>query len=179
MKRKSDDATGPDMEQIYHTYERMVYQFLYMRTHDAQWSQDLMQETFLRAVTSISRYDGSCKLSVWLCQIAKHVLWQELRKRNRTETEVLDDTFPDFQNPDGETHALRHENRMELYRAIHSLSEKEREVVLYRITGELSFREIGEILEKSETWARTTFYRAKLKLREELKQYERDNDSKL
>ena len=68
---------------------------------------------------------------------------------------------------------------MELYRSIHKLSEKEREVVLYRITGELSFREIGEILEKSENWARTTFYRAKLKLREELKRYERDDNPQL
>lgn len=179
MKRKKDDSMNLDMEQVYHTYERMVYQFLYMRTRDAQWSQDLMQETFLRAVTSISRYDGSCKLSVWLCQIAKHVLWQELRRRNRTELTELDDTLPDLQNPDGETHALWHEDRMELYRSIHKLSEKEREVVLYRITGELSFREIGEILEKSENWARTTFYRAKLKLREELKQYERDDNPQL
>ena len=77
MKKLPDDPM--DMDQIYRTYERMVYQFLYMRTHDAHWSQDLLQETFLRAVTSISRYDGSCKLSVWLCQIARHVLWQELR----------------------------------------------------------------------------------------------------
>ena len=69
-----------------------------------------------------------------------------------------------------------HEDRMELYRAIHGLSEQEREVVLYRITGELSFREIGEILEKSENWARTTFYRAKLKLRKELEQYEANDN---
>ncbi len=176
MKDKPDDSMELNMEQIYHSYERMVYQFLYVRTHDAQWSQDLMQETFLRAVTSISRYDGSCKLSVWLCQIAKHVLWQELRKKNRTEAVELNESFPDVQHPDGETHALRHENRMELYHAIHKLSEKEREVVLYRITGELSFREIGEILEKSENWARTTFYRAKLKLRKELEQYEANDN---
>ena len=168
MEPNTASNKKPDMEQIYHTYERMVYQFLYVRTHDAQWSQDLMQETFLRAVTSISRYDGTCKLSVWLCQIAKHVLWQELRRRNRTETVELDEFLPDLQHPDGETQALRHEDRMELYRSIHRLSEKEREVILYRITGELSFREIGEILEKSENWARTTFYRAKQNIMEKM-----------
>ena len=174
MKQKPPDPM--DMDQIYRTYERMVYQFLFMRTHDAQWSQELLQETFLRAVTSISRYDGSCKLSVWLCQIAKHVLWQELRKRKRLDMDELDESVPDIHHPDAETQVLQHEDRMQLYHAIHRLSEKEREVVLYRITGELSFREIGEILEKSENWARITFYRAKLKLREELKQYERNDD---
>ena len=173
MKKLPDDPM--DMDQIYRTYERMVYQFLYMRTHDAHWSQDLLQETFLRAVTSISRYDGSCKLSVWLCQIARHVLWQGLRKRGKTDFAELADSIPDPGNPDAETQVLQSEDRVGLYRAIHRLSEKEREVVLYRITGELSFREIGEILEKSENWARTTFYRAKLRLRKELKANERND----
>ena len=173
MKKLPDDPM--DMDQIYRTYERMVYQFLYMRTHDAHWSQDLLQETFLRAVTSISRYDGSCKLSVWLCQIARHVLWQELRKRGKTDFAELADSIQDPGNPDAETQVLQSEDRVGLYRAIHRLSEKEREVVLYRITGELSFREIGEILEKSENWARTTFYRAKLRLRKELKANERND----
>ncbi len=173
MKKLPDEPM--DMDQIYRTYERMVYQFLYMRTHDAHWSQDLLQETFLRAVTSISRYDGSCKLSVWLCQIARHVLWQELRKRGKTDFAELADSIPDPGNPDAETQVLQSEDRVGLYRAIHRLSEKEREVVLYRITGELSFREIGEILEKSENWARTTFYRAKLRLREELEANERND----
>ena len=173
MKKLPDDPM--DMDQIYRTYERMVYQFLYMRTHAAHWSQDLLQETFLRAVTSISRYDGSCKLSVWLCQIARHVLWQELRKRGKTDFAELADSIPDPGNPDAETQVLQSEDRVGLYRAIHRLSEKEREVVLYRITGELSFREIGEILEKSENWARTTFYRAKLRLRKELKANERND----
>jgi len=113
-----------DMDAVYRSYERLVYQFLYVRTHDAEWSQELMQETFLRAVTSISRYDGSCKLSVWLCQIAKHVLWQELRKKNRTITVELDESIPDRERTDGEASVLRQENRMELYQAIHHLSEQ-------------------------------------------------------
>ena len=59
-----------------------------------------------------------------------------------------------------------------MYRAIHLLPELEREVVLYRMTGELSFRQIGEILGKSENWSRTVFYRAKQKIRKELEKYE-------
>ena len=161
-----------DMDDIYRTYERLVYQFLYIRTQDAEWAQELMQETFLRAVTSVSRYDGSCKLSVWLCQIAKHILYQELRKKNRTIQVELDESISDSRQEDAIHQVLWHENRMELYQAIHKLREQEREIVLYRITGEMSFREIGEILGKNENWARTNFYRAKLKIREELKKYE-------
>lgn len=157
-----------DMEAIYQEYASLVYRFLYSFTQDREWAQELMQETFLRAVTSISRYDGSCKLSVWLCQIAKHVLWQEIRKKKHIDLVELDDTLPDRTALDGEASVLSQENKMELYQAIHHLSETEREVILYRITGELSFREIGTILGKSENWARTVFYRAKQKIRKEL-----------
>ena len=46
------------------------------------------------------------------------------------------------------------------------LDEKTREVIYLRITGELSFKEIGDILNKSENWARVTFYRGKQKMKE-------------
>lgn len=169
--QKSDD-NSIDMESVYQEYASLVYRFLYSHTHDPEWSKELMQETFLRAVTSIERYDGSCKLSVWLCQIAKHVLYQELHKKKRVEAVELPDQLPDYTARDGEANALQQERRRELYRAIHHLPDPEREVVLYRMTGELSFREIGEIMGKSENWCRTIFYRAKQKMKKELSAYE-------
>lgn len=161
-----------DMDSVYQEYASLVYRFIYSYTKDVEWSQELMQETFLRAVGSISRYNGSCKLSVWLCQIAKHVLYQELRKKKRTEMVELADYLPDDSSPNGENSVLNQENKIELYQAIHHLPELEREVILYRITGELSFREIGAILGKSENWSRTVFYRAKQKIKKELKAHE-------
>ena len=161
-----------DMDAVYQEYANLIYRFLYTHTHDADWSQELMQETFLRAVDSISRYDGSCKLSVWLCQIAKLVMWQVVRKRKRFDIVEWTEELPDAHGQDGEGCALQQERTMELYRAIHLLPELEKEVVLYRMTGELSFRQIGEILGKSENWSRTVFYRAKQKIRKELEKYE-------
>ncbi len=166
-----EDGNEIDMDAVYQEYANLVYRFLYSHTHDADWSQELMQETFLRAVDSISRYDGSCKLSVWLCQIAKHVMWQELRKKKRVETVELTVDFPDLSKADGEACVIDRERIQKLYQAIHCLPELEKEVVLYRMTGELSFRQIGEILGKSENWSRTVFYRAKQKLRKELEKY--------
>ena len=84
-KVKSSNNEKKDMETIYQEYANLVYRFLYSFTKDKEWSEELMQETFLRAVTSISRYDGSCKLSVWLCQIAKHILWQEIGRASCRE----------------------------------------------------------------------------------------------
>lgn len=169
MEKSSENI---DMDSVYQEYASLVYRFIYSYTKDVEWSQELMQETFLRAVGSISRYNGSCKLSVWLCQIAKHVLYQELRKKKRTEMVELADYLPDDSSPNGENSVLNQENKIELYQAIHHLPELEREVILYRITGELSFREIGAILGKSENWSRTVFYRAKQKIKKELKAHE-------
>ena len=112
-----------DMDSVYQEYADLVYRFLYSHTHDAEWSRDLMQETFLRATGSISRYDGSCKLSVWLCQIAKHILYQELRRKKHMETVELTDYMADDSVPDGEASILHQENRIELYRAVHHLPE--------------------------------------------------------
>ncbi len=122
------DKGGADMEAVYQEYAELVYRFLYSHTHDADWSQELMQETFLRAVDSIARYDGSCKLSVWLCQIAKHLLWQDLRRRKRMDFAELPEELPDTSGADGETSVIRGERTQELYRAIHLLPELEREV---------------------------------------------------
>lgn len=107
---QKSDSNSIDMESVYQEYASLVYRFLYSHTHDSEWSKELMQETFLRAVTSIERYDGSCKLSVWLCQIARHILYQELRKRKRIETVELADQVPDYAAQDGEADVLRQEN---------------------------------------------------------------------
>ena len=63
-----------DMDAIYRSHAQTVYKFLLAQCHDPDLAEELTQETFYQAVRSIWRFDGSCKLSVWLCQIARH-LW--------------------------------------------------------------------------------------------------------
>ena len=72
-----------DMHQIYQQHAQTVYKFLLAQCRNADLAEDLTQETFYQAIRSIDRFDGSCKLSVWLCQIAKHLWYQHLRKTKR------------------------------------------------------------------------------------------------
>ena len=67
--------------------------------------------------------------------------------------------------PSAEDETLAQEGRLDLLRSIHGLPADAREVVYLRAFGGLSFREIGDVLGKTETWARVTFYRSKEKLR--------------
>ena len=77
-----------DLEQIYRQYGDTVYRFLLAQCRDEGLAEELTAETFYQAVRSIGRYDGSCKVSVWLCQIAKH-LWYRHLEKHKCETEPL------------------------------------------------------------------------------------------
>lgn len=152
-----------DMDAIYRSHAQTVYKFLLAQCRDPDLAEELTQETFYRAVCSIDRFDGSCKLSVWLCQIAKHLWYQHLRKRQK-ETVPLE-TAPETPVPSAEDGVLDQEGRLTLLRQIHRLPEPQREVIYLRAFGNLSFREIGDVLGKTENWTRVTFYRTKEKLR--------------
>ena len=151
------------METLYRENVKIVSHYLYSLCGDEELVKDLTQETFLKAYESLERFDGSCKLSVWLCQIAKHLWYQHLRKGNREAP--LPEEPPDVPTPSAEEGLLEQERRLELLKQIHALPELQREVVYLRAFGGLSFREIGDVLGKTETWARVTFYRGKEQLR--------------
>ena len=153
-----------DMEKVYQQHARTVYKFLLTKTRDEHLAEELTQETFYQAVKSVDRFDGSCKVSVWLCQIAKHLWFQHLRKQKR-EAPVLPEDLPESPGPSAEERLLEQEGRMDLLRLVHGLPEPAREVVYLRAFGGLSFREIGDVCGRTETWARVTFYRSKEKLK--------------
>ena len=147
------------MDELYKQNSKIVYHFLYSRCHDVQLAQDLTQETFLRAYQSLERYDGSCKISTWLCQIAKHLFYQYLQKNRReipVEIEEQQSTVTDT-----EQQVLTKLELMDVLKEMQKLPDRMREVIYLRITGDLSFKEIGEILGQSENWARVNFYRGK------------------
>jgi RNA polymerase sigma-70 factor (ECF subfamily) len=107
-------------------------------------------------------------MSVWLCQIAKHMWLRDCEKKNKNKNIPIDDIeFKLSSEENIEARILRSEDKITLFRKLHSLDEKTKEVMYLRLTGELSFREIGDILSQSETWARVTFYRGKQKILKE------------
>lgn len=104
-------------------------------------------------------------MSTWLCTIAKNLYYDEARKEKRKtelkeELDIVDTSF------DLENEIIVEEDKMSIYKKIHNLDSITKEVIILRINGELSFKEIGLIFNKSENWARVTFYRGKQKLKE-------------
>lgn len=153
------------MEELYKENSKIVYFFLYSQCHDTNLAEELTQETFLQAYKSLERFDGSCKLSVWLCQIAKHLLYQYLRKAGKELT--TDDESISLQMAQGksaEELTLKRLELMDILKEMQKLPQLMREVIYLRVMGELSFKEIGEVLGKTENWARVNFYRGKEQL---------------
>ncbi|MDO5110837.1 MAG: sigma-70 family RNA polymerase sigma factor [Clostridia bacterium] len=152
------------MEEVCRTHSRTVYRYLLSLTRDASLSEELTQETFYQAVRSIDRFDGSCKISTWLCAIARNVLLRE--QRRHPPTAELEEAAAVTASP--EDAALSKAGQVEVLRRLHLLDGDMREVMYLRLLGDLSFREIGDILGRTENWARVIYYRGKEKLKKEL-----------
>ena len=129
-------------------------------------AEELTQEAFFKALKSIGSFRGECKLSVWLCQIAKYTFYSAAKRQQRQVDYPLE-TIPVTESI--EQKLLNKETAFELHRLLHRLDDPYKEVFWMRTFGELSFAEIGSLFGKSESWARVTYHRAKLKIKEGIK----------
>ena len=134
------------MEEIYKKYSKLVYKYLYTLTRDIELSEELTQETFYSAIKNLKNFRNECKISVWLCQIAKHKWIDYLSKNKKTipfDEQIIDkNLFLD------ESDKIIEKN--DLYENINKLDKETKNVFYLRLKSELSFKEIGEILGKSE-----------------------------
>jgi RNA polymerase sigma factor (sigma-70 family) len=154
-----------DFNKIYETYGNQVYKYLVSLTRDASLAEELTQETFYQAVKSIHKFREDCKLSVWLCQIAKYSYYKHKKKhKNHEDYDITQENMIDSESP--EYIYEKKDSKLSILKAIHMLEEPYKEVISLRTYSELSFKEIGEIFQKTENWARITFYRGKTKLKD-------------
>ncbi len=155
------------VEELYKDYFHDVYLYIRSLSADEHLAEDITQETFFRAMKSVDSFRGDCDIRVWLCQIAKNLLFTHSKKSGRFTGEEVPETVADT-NVSIEDMVADEQQSMDIHRVLHTLSEPYKEVFTLRVFGELSFRQIGDIFGKTESWARVSFHRAKLKIIEEL-----------
>ncbi|WP_331665429.1 RNA polymerase sigma factor [Anaerocolumna sp.] len=158
------------MEHIYKMHAKTVYRYLLSLTHNEDLAEEITQETFYQAVRCAGKYDGSCKISTWLCAIAKNS-WLAWMKKNK-KIMISDDGIETDTVCSAENMVISDMSKVELMRKLHQLKEPLREVIYLRLAGELSFREIGDIMGMSENWARVNYFRGKERLLKEVKKDE-------
>lgn len=156
-----------EFEMIYLKYFNIVYKYLLSITNNKEISEDLAQETFYRAILNINSFKGNSKVTTWLCEIAKNLWLNEIKHNKRLKFVNLDTIEISVIDDNIEEKVIHQEELDILYKKINLLDTMTKKVMFLRITGELSFYEIGKILNKTETWARVTYYRGKKRIKEE------------
>ena len=152
-----------EFEQVYDLYFRDVYRYILKLSGSEHVAEEITSDTFFKALRSIGKFRGSCDMRVWLCQIAKNCYYTYLRKeKHTTPLEELPESVGSADTPE-ELIGAREEAR-QIQAILHDLPEPYREVFELRVFGELQFQEIAAIFEKSESWAKMTYYRARARL---------------
>jgi len=155
-----------NFDDIYIQYFADVYKYALSLCKNESIAEDITQESFFKALKSIDSFKGNCKLRVWLCQIAKNTYYSFYEKEKK-----YSDCNDNEEKPNTEDYVqklINGESAFEIHKRLHILDEPYKEVFSLRMFGELSFSQIGELFEKTESWARVTYHRSKLKLKEGL-----------
>ena len=152
-----------DYNQIYEQHANEVYRFLLRLTGDEYLAEDFTQDCFLKAYKNLNKYNGNCKFSVWLCQIAKNSYFDYCKKKSNLP---LDENIIDLYNI--EDNLCKKETSAEIHKILHSLEEPYKEVFTLKVFSELSYKDISDLFGKSENWSRVVFFRAKTKIIEKL-----------
>ncbi|MTK11475.1 MAG: sigma-70 family RNA polymerase sigma factor [Clostridiaceae bacterium] len=154
-----------DFEIIYSQYFADVYKYALSLSRNEILAEEMTQETFFKALKSIDKFKGECKMRVWLCQITKNIYFS-LCKKNK---HITDEPFEENEGECIEQKLINSETVWEIHKTLHFLDEPYKEVFTLRVFGELPFLQIAELFGKTESWARVTFHRAKIKIKEGLK----------
>ena len=158
-----------EFEQIYTTYFRDVYLYICKLSNSEHIAEEITSETFFKAMKSIDRFRGDCDIRVWLCQIAKNCYYSYIKKADRTE--CIDNVEIAEQGASFEERLFRHDTAKQIQKILHDVPEPYKEVFMWRVYAELSFKQIGQIFGKSENWACVAYHRARNKIKEKLEVY--------
>ncbi len=169
LQKIFDAARGGDAQafsEIYEHYYTPVYRYVYLRTRDKELSEDILQETFLKAYRSLSSFVfGRTDPLAYFFTIARNTLIDHSRKKRPTRiSSELAENQPDFRTPESE--ARTQEDVKELKRLLDMLGEEQREAIVLRFISGHSNKEIAILMDRSEAAVRQLQSRGMRALRE-------------
>ncbi len=150
-----------DINELYDMYAKDIYKFIMSITLNHEIAEDIMQSTFVSAIKSIGTFKGHSSVKTWLFGIAKNEYYTYLRKNPKNlKLEDINEIYYIQENK---------ELYMSIMKKIQELKEPQKQIVILRIINDMSFKEIGEVVGKSENYCRVNFFREKQKLWEGIK----------
>lgn len=152
-----------DFDQIYNDYFQDVFYYLRSLSSNQEVAEDLTQDTFVKAMKSLDKYDGRKDIRAWLFTIAKNSFIDRCRKEKHYATEQQPDLLVTSE-PSFVEKIMDQADAFQVHKILHEMPEPYKEVFSLRTFGELPFEQIGKLFGKSDSWARVTYYRAKQKI---------------
>lgn len=173
-----------EFEELYGKYMKLVYNFIMKLSNNSHIAEEITQQTFVIALEKLDSFRGECKMSVWLCQIAKHeyYAWERKAKRHTSystsrsngkndresgKTDQLEGRMSLAGNPAGASGdelvnaLIDHEDYGRIMEVWHQLPEPYKEVFMLHTMAEMPYQDIAKLFGKSANWSRVIYYRAK------------------
>jgi len=146
------------IEKLYFEYKQDIYNYLLSLTHDPTLSEDLLSETFVKAIFSVGNFKGNSSIKTWLFGIARHLWLQNLRKdkpmveySDLLDVYVTDSTFDSV---------ITKQIADKVYELLKTKDERTQKIISMRING-ISYYEISKKIGISENSARVIDFRTK------------------
>lgn len=147
-------------------YQTPVYNLCYRMLNNAGDAEDAAQETFLRAYKSMKKYDDSRSFPTWLMSIAAHYCIDQLRKRRMTIVSTED--LPYFEvvegKPGPESIMTQRQEQENVRKLLHTINPVDRAAVVMYYWNELSYQEISQALDLTESAVKSRLHRARRSL---------------
>src|SRR5579864_1873641 len=180
LRAKAGDQSAFDY--LVQKYRRPIVSFMYRMARNAAVAEDLAQEVFLRVYRSRASYEASAKFTTWLYRIATNLAVNHARDTRHERPEVsMSLDVPDAETgllpdlPDGtpnvEENILRRERLAAIRSHVQALPERQRMAVIMHKYQQMDYKQIAEVLKKSESATKSLLFRAYETLREQLKEF--------
>ena len=149
---------------LYDAYIKDIYRFIYYKTHQKEVAEDLTSEVFTKAFEKLSSFStdkGSFR--PWLYQIARNKVIDHYRTRKSSEN--IEDAWDIASNENQERDLEAKQMADQLQEFLHLLTSDQRDIIVMRLWQDMSYKEISEVLGKTETNCRVSYARGVEKLR--------------
>ena len=168
--------TVTNYEQLYKTYFNDVYLYILRLSGNEHIAEEITSDTFFKAMKSIDSFREDCDVRVWLCQIAKNCYYSYIKKSSMIQSidddEILE--IPDAASDVAEEYAKKDEIAR-IQKILHDVNDPYKEVFMWRVYADLSFKQIAQIFGKTENWACVTYHRARKMIQKRLEEKSYEN----
>ncbi len=158
---RAAQADAREFDALYRRYLARVYSYAFYHVRDHHDAEDVTERTFLSALDALPRFEErGATFRAWLFRIAHNALLNHVRGRSRRRTEQLETAMAQAAPDDVAAAVARRDDARRIWRAVSALPDERRRVVILRFVDELTSREIGEVIGRSEGAVRVLLHRA-------------------